>query len=63
MTKHEFCRQIVQTVDNCRSIDGMTEDEIAKALEGLLAPLAPKDRKRFAAWGQPEYQTTPDQCW
>jgi len=63
MTKHEFCRQIVQTVDNCRSIDDMSEDEIATALEGLLAPLAPKDRKRFAAWGQTEHQTTPDKCW
>jgi hypothetical protein len=63
MTKHEFCRQIVQTVDNCRSIDGMSEDEIATALEGLLAPLAPKEMKRFAEWGHPEHQTTPDKCW
>jgi hypothetical protein len=50
-------------VDNCRTLDSMTDDEIATALEGLIAPLEPKDRKRFSAWGQPEHQTTPDKCW
>ena len=63
MTKAEFCKQIVQTVDNCRSLGSMTDDEIAKAIEGLIAPLAPKDLKRFAAWGSPEHQTTIDKCW
>lgn len=63
MTKKEFCRQIVQTVRNCESLDGMNDDEIAKALEGLIAPLAPKDKKRFAAWGKQEHQTTPANCW
>jgi len=63
MTKHEFCRQIVQTVDNCRRIDDMSDEEIATAIEALISPLTPKDVKRFAVWGKPEHQTTPDKCW
>jgi hypothetical protein len=63
MTKHEFCKQIVQTVDNCREIDGMTDDEIATAIEGLISTLAPKDMKRFAAWGYPAQVSTVDKCW
>jgi predicted DNA-binding transcriptional regulator AlpA len=63
MTKKEFCKQIIQTVDNCSNIDGMTDDDIAEALGGLLAPLSPKDLKRFSMWGKPEQQTTPDNCW
>ena len=63
MTKQEFCKQIVQTVRNCESLDLMDDEQIAKALEGLIAPLAPKDMKRFAEWGNPEHQTTIDKCW
>ena len=63
MTKNELCKQIVQTVDNCRSIDGMSDDEIAVAIEGIITPLQPKDMKRFAAWGHPNQQSTPDKCW
>lgn len=63
MTKQEFCKQILQLVDNCRSIDDMPEDEIATAISGLIDPLAPKDKKRFAAWGNPDQQTTIDKCW
>ena len=63
MNKHEFCKQIVQTVDNCRSLDKMTDDEIAVAISSLISPLAPKDLKRFAGWGIPEHQTTTDKCW
>ena len=63
MTKQEFCKQIVQTVDNCRSIDKMNDDEIAQELSGLIVTLVPKDKKRFASWGKPEHQTTTDKCW
>jgi len=63
VTKHEFCKQILQTVDNCRSIDGMTDDEIAIAISGLISPLAPKDIKGFAKWGSPEQQAEVDDCW
>ena len=63
MNKDEFCRQIVQTVDNCRSLDKMTDDEIASVLSSLLSTLQPKDLKRFAGWGIPEHRTTADKCW
>jgi len=63
MTKMEFCKQIVQTVDNCRAIDGMTDLEVAEAVSGLISPLTPKDIKRFAAWGMPHQQSTVDLCW
>jgi len=63
VTKHEFCKQILQTVDNCRSIDGMSDNEIALAISGLISPLAPKDINEFAKWGHPSQQTTVDKCW
>ncbi len=63
MTKIEFCKQIVQTVDNCRAIDGMTDSEVAEAISGLISPLTPIDIKRFAAWGLPAQKSTIDKCW
>lgn len=63
MNKREFCRNMVRLVDNCRVIDGMTDEEIAEAMEGLIAPLEPKDKKRFAAWGTPDQQCSVENCW
>ena len=63
MNKIEFCKQILQTVDNCRLIDGMSDDDVAKNIGYLMSPLAPKDMDRFAEWGQLSQQTTVDKCW
>ena len=63
MNKNEFCKQIIQIVDNCREIDNLEDNDIALELEGFLSVLTPKDRRRFAEWGQPKDKTTPDKCW
>lgn len=63
MTQKEFCKQIIQMVDNCRDIDGLTDDELAERLTGLLEHLEPRDRVRFAKWGFPEQKSTPKECW
>lgn len=63
MTRIEFCKQIVQAVDNCRSLDNMSDDEIAVVVSSIIAPLEPKDKKRFAKWGQSEHHSTPEDCW
>ncbi len=63
MTKSEFCKDILQLVDNCRSIDGMSDDQIGRAIESFIAPLAPKDIKGFAKWGHKKQQSTVNDCW
>ncbi|PJA24979.1 MAG: hypothetical protein COX57_05825 [Alphaproteobacteria bacterium CG_4_10_14_0_2_um_filter_63_37] len=63
MNKAEFCRQIVQAVDNCRNLDGMTDEEVAVELQQFLSCLEPKDRENFAQWGYPGCRSTPNECW
>lgn len=62
MTKREFAKSILETVDNMDFV-GTEPEERIWAIEALLSPLKPKDIKRFAKWGNPEQQTTPEKCW
>lgn len=62
MTKKEFAKSILETVDNMDYV-GTLEEERIWAIEALLSPLKPKDIKRFAKWGQPDQQSTPEKCW
>jgi hypothetical protein len=63
MTKKEFCKTIVDTIDNMNYIGETDKDKQTEAVMALISPLKPKDLKRFAKWGQPEQQTTPEKCW
>ena len=62
MTKREFCKSIIETIDNMNHI-GVGEDEQVQALMNLIAPLKPKSLKKFAKWGVPEQQSTEEKCW
>lgn len=62
MTKKEFCKTIVETVDNMNFI-GKDKEEQAEAVMDLISALAPKDIKRFAKWGQQNQQSTVEECW
>lgn len=61
MTKENLAKNIIETVNNCNEAG-----EPAITLEGvivLLDTLEPRDRERFAKWGQPHEQSTEDECW
>jgi len=63
MTKHEFCKDIVELIDNMNYIGETDKSKQIEAVKALISPLKPKDLKRFAKWGQPHQQTTIDKCW
>lgn len=58
MTKKEFAKQILETVQN----NGYVKESIPSIM-ALLDTLEPKDREKFAKWGFPEQQSTPEKCW
>lgn len=63
MTKKDFCKTIVETIDNMNYIGEADKEQQIRAVMALLSPLEPKDKKAFAKWGNPDVQTTPDKCW
>ncbi|PCH69413.1 MAG: hypothetical protein COC06_07660 [Bacteroidales bacterium] len=62
MTKTEFAKTLISMVDNFRFV-GDSETEIQKSIMNMLGELKPKDRERFAQWGYPNQQSTPEDCW
>lgn len=61
MTKENLAKQIVETVNNYND-----SGEPTLAMEGVIAlldTLEPRDRERFAKWGQQDEQSTEDECW
>jgi hypothetical protein len=61
MTKENLAKQIIETVNNYNDAG-----EPTIALEGVIAlldTLEPRDKERFAKWGQPHEQSTEDECW
>ena len=63
MNKLDFCKNILQTVDNSRLLDGASDDEVVETISILLSTLTPKDTGKFSSWGMPNQQTTPEKCW
>lgn len=63
MTKEEFAKQLLQTVDNARELDGADDPEIVGQLLFMLETLQPVDREKFAAWGYVHQKSTPAECW
>jgi hypothetical protein len=62
MTKTEFAKTLISMVDNFRFV-GDSETEIQEFIMNMLGELEPKDRDRFAQWGYPNQQSTPEECW
>jgi hypothetical protein len=62
MTRTDLAKEILATVENlrARSLDNTV---IIEDIRSLLSQLEPKDRERFAKWGYPNQQSTPDECW
>ncbi len=63
MNRSEYASHILQLVDNSRDLDGASDEQVVKEIEGFLEPLEPKDRERFAQWGHAKCQSTADKCW
>lgn len=49
-------------MDNFRLV-GDSESEVHESIMDMLDALEPKDRERFAQWGYPHQQSTPENCW
>lgn len=62
MTKETFAKQLLETVNNMNYV-GESDEKKVQAIMMLLAPLQPKNRKRFANWGKPEDQSNENECW
>jgi hypothetical protein len=61
MTKEGLAKQIIQTVKNCVETN---ERELAiEYVTNWLDTLEPKDREGFARWGNPNEQSTIEDCW
>lgn len=58
MNKKELAIQIRQTVENAYSSTEAENDII-----DFLDLLEPKDRERFAKWGNKKQQSTIEDCW
>lgn len=63
MKKKEFAKHLIQTIDNARELDGLSDDQVVEVVECLLGLLEPKDKERFAKWGTPEKQVDIKDCW
>lgn len=56
-------RLIIQTVDNSRTLNEASDEEIQEKLESLLSVLEPMDLEKFAKWGTMQQQSKVEKCW
>lgn len=61
MTKENFARQIIETVNNYNESGEPTV--ASESIISFLDLLEPRDRESFAKWGYPQDQSTEDECW
>ena len=59
MTKKDLAALIIDAVDNAKF---MNEDPI-ESVTAYLSTLEPKDKERFAKWGNSKQQSTMEKCW
>jgi hypothetical protein len=62
MTKRDLAKKIISGVENSMFLN-MDQNETLDVILAALSTLAPIDRKKFAAWGTPDEQSTPEKCW
>lgn len=62
MTKSTLAQLVYEHVDNGQFM-GLDKDEIIDGISSLLDALHPNDIERFAKWGYPAQQSTPEECW
>ena len=58
MTKEDFAKQIIETVENSGD-----QEEAFELIFSMLSLLHPVDRAQFAQWGYPEQRVSEGICW
>lgn len=62
MNKKHFANELITIVQGNLE-KGVSTKVTVEQLSTLLSVLTPIDRASFSKWGNPEQQTSPEDCW